>query len=78
MSGAEGRLRLADVARGVLGFWARRPPLHRALPILIRKDPGAPLSVGRFVERAARRWPERPAIKFEDRVLTYADFNARA
>lgn len=34
-------------------------------------------SLGYRLQVAARTWPDRPAVKFEDRVLTWHEFNAR-
>ena len=45
--------------------------------MLARRD-SARISPGTLVERAAERWPDRPAVKCGARTLTYSELNARA
>ncbi|TNF25958.1 MAG: long-chain-acyl-CoA synthetase [Deltaproteobacteria bacterium] len=73
------RVTVGDVARGAL----------RAMPELLRLDkagllrlatlrPTSHESIGRVVERWARRTPDRVALRFEDQAWTYAELNAWA
>ena len=48
----------------------------RALIASRRLDPESVDSFGKEIERAAERWPDQVAIKFEDRTLTFAEVNA--
>lgn len=43
-----------------------------------RLDPESVDSFGKEIERAAERWPDGVAIKYEDRTLTFAEVNAAA
>ncbi|RNL61075.1 long-chain-acyl-CoA synthetase [Nocardioides marmoriginsengisoli] len=48
----------------------------KALIASRRLDPESVDSFGKEIQRAAERWPEGIAIKFEDRELTFAEVNA--
>jgi len=53
-----------------------RPGVMRSLVESRRLNPETRDSLAYRLEVAARQWPDRPAIKFEDRVLTWREFNA--
>ena len=66
-----------DIARSLPGI-AKQPcdcPRFLLLPV---KDKKKDLTLGTLVEHNASKYPSRPAIKYEDREITYADFNAWA
>jgi acyl-CoA synthetase (AMP-forming)/AMP-acid ligase II len=72
-------VRLLDLARGVI----RRipdvlPKLPRATLNLLLLRPEWRGSIGALLEKQAEKYPDRPAVVFEDQSWTYAEFNARA
>ncbi len=50
----------------------------RLLPGIIRSGPKGRVTAGDLLESAARRHPDAPFVRFEDRVCSYADINALA
>lgn len=72
-------VRLLDLARGVV----RRLPdafsiPKAALSLLVLLRPDSRNSIGAFIEKQAKRYGDRPALVFENRQWTYAEFNAWA
>lgn len=72
------RFSLLEVARSGLGDIGRAPSLLRGAGMIGASRLLNHLSVGRLVERHARRQGQHPALRFEDRVYSYAEFNAEA
>jgi citronellyl-CoA synthetase len=54
------------------------PSILEALPYLLRRDNWGGLSAATLIERAARRWSDRPAIKSEEGTISYRELNATA
>ncbi len=66
---------LFDLARALPGMAVRAPQMARnALGLLVKSQDRA--SIGLFFQRAARRHPDRPFLKFEGRVYTWGEANA--
>lgn len=66
-------------------FLKQLPRIARRIPRMLLGlyfssigDQNKPISLGWAIERAARRYPDRPAILEADRQLSYAQFNAGA
>lgn len=71
-------VRLRDIARGALAGLPDTLGTLRGVGTLLKVRLGASLSVGAMVERNADAHPEHPALLFEERRWTYAEFNAWA
>src|SRR4051794_39619266 len=39
---------------------------------------GPPVNLGMYLARGARSWPQRPAVLFRDRALSYRDLELRS
>ncbi|MGQ0621060.1 MAG: long-chain-acyl-CoA synthetase [Panacagrimonas sp.] len=71
-------IRLRDFARGLLKTLPDVLKAQRGLFNLATTQPLSMDSIGMQLERLARRHPRRPALVFEDRRWTYAEFNGWA
>ncbi|MDI3258322.1 MAG: long-chain-acyl-CoA synthetase [Sinobacteraceae bacterium] len=69
---------LRELARGVVRSLPEAWRGSRGAWNLLWLKPERPGSIGRLLERQARRHPGRIALRFEDRQWTYAQFNAWA
>lgn len=67
-----------DLLRGVIGTLPDTVTVNRGLLNLVLLKPDQQNSIGRVLERLAESQPRHPALRFEDRVWTYAEFNAWA
>jgi acyl-CoA synthetase (AMP-forming)/AMP-acid ligase II len=71
-------VRFRDVLRGVLGTLPDTLTVNRGLLKLVLLKPDQHNSIGRVLEKLAASQPQHPALRFEGRVWTYAEFNAWA
>ncbi len=72
------RVGLTDIARGVIRGVPDAPSVARGLYRLATVRPGSHQSIGSVIERWAKKTPDAPALRFEGRTWTYAEFNAWA
>ena len=72
------RVTLRDIVTATLRNLPWLPGQLRAIPVVLRGDGEVRLSIGAMVERAARRHGRRPALLFEDQVVTWRQLNRRA
>lgn len=72
------RVTLRALAAATLRNLPHLPGQLRAIPVVLRADPDARLSIGAMVEQAARRFTHRPALLHEDEVLSWRQLNRRA
>lgn len=63
--------------RDWLGYLAAVGPLLRSLP-LVRLKADSHYTIADYIERQAARYGKRPFILFEDRRITYREYNAMA
>jgi acyl-CoA synthetase (AMP-forming)/AMP-acid ligase II len=75
---AADRVSLRELLRGVARSLPDSLTVNRGLLNLALAKPERKQSIGLVLEDIAQRAPERPALKFDDRVWTYAEFNAWA
>jgi acyl-CoA synthetase (AMP-forming)/AMP-acid ligase II len=71
-------IRLRDIARGLLRGIPDTLTVQKGLWNLLTVRPDSSGSIGLLLEKQAQRYPDRPALVFEDRSWTYAEFNAWA
>jgi acyl-CoA synthetase (AMP-forming)/AMP-acid ligase II len=69
---------LRDIARGVLRTLPDAFTVNKGLLNLLLAKPDKVGSIGLLVEQHALRSPQHPALLFEERQWTYAEFNAWA
>ncbi|ULQ46428.1 long-chain-acyl-CoA synthetase [Flagellatimonas centrodinii] len=72
------RIRFSALCRGALTGIPTTPRLLKGLWGLATLKPDSPRSIGRLLQTHAERRPDAPALRFEDEVWTYAQFNAWA
>ena len=65
-----------DIARSLPGILKRFPAIARGYYYYSVKGPRKTLTLGTLIERNAEKYGNRPAILFEDRSITWGDFNA--
>ncbi|MFT4046442.1 MAG: long-chain-acyl-CoA synthetase [Solimonas sp.] len=75
---SDDRVRLRDLLRGALSSLPDVAAARRGLWNLVRFKPDTRFSIGLCYERLAARQPRHPALRFEDRVWSYAEFNGWA
>lgn len=75
---ADGRVHFWSLARGVLPLLTRLPQVLHGYRLSRTGQVERRLSIGRILERNARRWPEHPALRFEGRDLSHRQLNAQA
>ncbi|MBL4866300.1 MAG: long-chain-acyl-CoA synthetase [Pseudomonadales bacterium] len=73
---SEDVIRPIDLVKGFPNLVARGPAIVKAAVALSNKKEMD--SMGLCVERTVKRYPKRPAIYYEDRMLTYIEFNEEA
>ncbi len=78
MSDHDNRVRLRDIAKGVVSTLPDFMTVNKGLLQLISLRPQWRGSIGSIIEKHARNNGERVALAFEDRRWTYAEFNAWA
>lgn len=66
----------SKVAKKLPGFLKGLPGTIKGVKLSKLTDPTKPVGLGLCVEEAARKNPHGPAIIYEDRFLSYAQFNA--
>ena len=75
MSHAADRIRIADLAKGVFGTLPELGRVNRGALNLALMKPDKAMSVGLLLQRQARKTPDAPALRFDKRTWTYAEFN---
>ncbi|SHK33157.1 citronellyl-CoA synthetase [Marinobacter antarcticus] len=65
-----------DIARSLPGILKRFPAIAKGYYYYSVKNPRKTLTLGTLVENNAEKYGNRPAILFEDRSITWGDFNA--
>ena len=78
MSASRDDIHLSELTAGVLRTLPRLPIVFRGLWGLISLKRDDIASIGLQLERVAQKYPNRPALLFEDRRWTYAELNAWA
>ncbi|HET8707714.1 MAG TPA: long-chain-acyl-CoA synthetase [Pseudomonadales bacterium] len=71
------RVSLADVVRGYLRTLPDSLQIIKGMLYMLRIGPNRNWSLGRLLETQARRFPDRPALRFGEREWSYSEFNAR-
>ena len=72
---ANKQVSLPEIASGILRAVPAAPVFVRGGLSMIGAGPERRMSIGRLLEKQARCYPASPALKFEDKVWTYAGFN---
>jgi citronellyl-CoA synthetase len=67
-----------DLVRSLPGIARRFPSIAKGLYYYAAKAPHKPLTLGTLIERNARAFGHRPAILYEDRSLTWREFDGWA
>lgn len=67
-----------DIARHLPGVFRRFPAIARGYYYYSVKRDNKQLTLGTLIERNADKYGDRPAVMYEDRRLSYAEFNAWA
>jgi citronellyl-CoA synthetase len=67
-----------DLVRSLPGIARRFPSIAKGLYYYAAKAPHKPLTLGTLIERNARAFGHRPAILYEDRSLTWREFDSWA
>ena len=70
-----GTVRLRDIARGLLRGIPDTLTIQKGLWNLLVLRPESRASIGLLLEKQAKRNPNHPALLFEDKSWTYAEFN---
>ncbi|MDN6319315.1 MAG: long-chain-acyl-CoA synthetase [Marinobacter sp.] len=65
-----------DIARSLPGILKRFPAIAKGYYYYSIKDANKPLTLGTLIENNAAKYRNRPAILFEDRSITWGDFNS--
>lgn len=69
------RVRIGDIARGIVRGVPDALTVNRGLLGLATLRPDSRRSIGRVLEDCARRTPDAPALQFEGRRWSYTEFN---
>ena len=67
-----------DIIRSLPGIARRFPSIAKGLYYYGVKGADKPLTLGRLIERNARKFGQRPAILYQDRSLTWREFDGWA
>ncbi|WP_404363991.1 long-chain-acyl-CoA synthetase [Marinobacter sp.] len=67
-----------DIVRHLPGVFRRFPAIARGFYYYSLKNERKQLTLGTLIERNADRYGNRPAVLYEDRRLTYSEFNGWA
>ena len=73
---SQDKVRAMDIARRLPGIIKRFPAIAKGLYYYSIKDAQKTITLGTLVENNAEKYANRPAILFEDRSITWGDFNA--
>ena len=73
---SQDKVRAMDIARRLPGIMKRFPAIAKGLYYYSIKDAQKTITLGTLVENNAEKYANRPAILFEDRSITWGDFNA--
>ena len=65
-----------DVIKGLPNIAVRVPAIVKAL--VAKRSKSDSDSLAAFFERTVAKFPNRPVVHYQDRVLSYAEFNAEA
>jgi len=65
-----------DIARSLPGILKRFPAIAKGYYYYSIQDANKTLTLGTLVEKNAEKYENRPAILFEDRSITWGDFNS--
>lgn len=65
-----------DLMRTLPGVFKRLPAIAKGYYYYSVKDARKPLTLGTLVEKNAEKHRDRPAVLFEDRSITWGEFNA--
>lgn len=64
-----------DIVRSIPGIVRRFPAIAKGYYYYSIKNENKELTLGVLVERNAEKYPSRPAIAYEDRSITWSEFN---
>ncbi|AOY87006.1 long-chain-acyl-CoA synthetase [Marinobacter salinus] len=67
-----------DIARRLPGVFRRLPSIARGLYYYAVPNEHSELTLGTLIERNAEKFGNRPAVLFEDRSITWSEFNGWA
>lgn len=66
---------LLEISSGMLNTVPELPAIGKGLRTMLKAKPDRAMSIGLLLEQQAQRYPAAAAVKFEDRVWSYASFN---
>ncbi len=69
---------IRDIGKGALQALKQAPAVNKGIFTLATVRPGSKQSIGKVLEKWARKKPHNIALRFEDNAWTYASFNAWA
>ncbi len=69
---------LFELAKGAVGIAPRAVPIAKALGALLLSKPTTERSLPWFVERAARQWPHRDAVRTPEGSISFRELNLEA
>ena len=72
------QVRARDIARRLPGIVRKFPSIARGYYYYAVKDENRELTLGTLIERNAERHGRRPAVLFDDRVITWEELNGWA
>ncbi|GED98308.1 long-chain-acyl-CoA synthetase [Gordonia crocea] len=75
-SRATTKVRLTDLAKGVVDMVPSAPLMVRHAPGLIHRPADARKTIGSVFQKHAGKHPERPFVRFEGRATSYGEANA--
>lgn len=78
MTASADQITARDIGRQLPGVMKRLPFIMRGLYYYAVKNKNKPLTLGTLIERNAKKYADNPAVFYEDRRISYADFNAWA
>ncbi len=70
-------LKFTDLVPGVLSVLGRLPSIIKSVRAAKSIQDDDAVSIGKILEENAEKYPDRPAIFFEDRMLTHRAFNQK-
>lgn len=70
-------LKFTDLVPGILSVLGRLPSIIKSVRIAKSIQDDAAVSIGKILEENAEKYSDRPAIFFEDRMLTHRAFNQK-
>lgn len=71
----EGVLKFTDLVPGLLSLLWRLPTVISSFRASMAMQPDDRMSIGTILERNAEKYPEKPAILFEDERYTHREYN---